>query len=148
MVDVSMWQTALISLGSALVGGSFVHFLAGRRDIDSKRRDLVVKHKMELWKLIDQQNGLAAKSLGIDVPDLTPWEQIVREIQLLGTNEQILWVHEIVNGVNTGNQVSFNPLLDSLKKELRNELGLQDSSHPYFWFRVKNVRELESGAKQ
>jgi hypothetical protein len=134
MVD---WTTPLISFCAAVGGGLVAHFLSVKRDKASKRRELVVMKKMELWKAVDAQNGLAEDALGNKKPDISGWEDIVRDVQLLGTNKQIELVHEIIKGIGKKTEVSFNPLLNSLQSELRSELGIEEAKRGYFWFRVE-----------
>jgi hypothetical protein len=129
--------TTLYALSSAVIGGLLVHYLSIKRDRASKRRELVVMKKMELWKAIDAQNGLAEDTLGNQKPEISGWENIVRDIQLLGSNNQIELVHEIIKGIHNKVEVSFNPLLNSLQSELRRELGMEAANRGYFWFRVE-----------
>ena len=141
MADVNLWQTALVSLASALVGGSFVHFLSLKREKTSKRRDIVVKYKMDLWRLIDKSNGLAAETASSEEFDPFNWEEISREIQLLGTDKQIAMVKEIASAMGTNVEVPFVPLMKSLQDELRQELGMKQAAVPYFWIRIKKAAQ-------
>jgi hypothetical protein len=138
----------LIPFLSALVGGLVAHLLSISRDQTAKRRELTVKSKMELWKLIDEQNNAASRSIGTPNPDLKAWEEIVRDVQLLGTNEQIKLVEKIVNGVHAKEKVSLKPLLESLQKEIRRELGLNIHTPSYFWFRTRNISQPGSGTTE
>ena len=140
-------QTAIFSLFAAIIGGFVSHLLSKRRDRDAKRRELTTGYKIELWRLIDEQNGLAQNKVGNAEPNLAPWESIVRDVQLFGSNIQIELVHEIVVGISSKNAVSFNNLLNSLQNDLRTELGMEPASKKYFWFRLKKNGEPEIGAK-
>jgi hypothetical protein len=133
--SLGQWGAPLLSFVSALLGGLVAHYLSMYRDRASKRRELGLKSKMELWKLIDGQNTGAAMAMGRDEPNISEWEGIVRDIQLLGTSEQIEQVLNIVKGMNEQKDVSFNPLLNSIQKEIRKELGMSPATTQYFWFR-------------
>jgi hypothetical protein len=131
------WATAGVSFLSAIGGGLIVHYLSLSRERIAKRREILVRGKMELWKLVDQNNGLAADSAGVSRSDPTKWEEIVREVQLLGTDDQIKMVKEITDNFGKENESSIFPrLMKSPQNELRNELGMKNSTTPYFWVRI------------
>ncbi len=132
-----LWQTAIVSIFSAFIGGFFVHFLATRRDRDSKRRELVTKHLIELWRKIDSQNTVANNAVGAPEHDPSGWAQIVGDIQLFGSEEQVELTHKFANGYANQNTSDTTELLESLKHGLRNELGLSKLKQNYFWFRVR-----------
>jgi hypothetical protein len=146
MADASLWQTAVVSLGSALVGGYFVHLLSGLRERNSKRRELVTKYLIEIWQTIESVN----KSKENDA--LLRFEKPVADIQLFGSDSQIEIVHSIVNEIVKNQTSDTTDLLVNLRDSLRNELGLPKLSHKFFWFRSipiaskseKNIRKKRS----
>jgi hypothetical protein len=131
---------------SAVVGGVIVHFLTASRERAAKRREILVRGKAELWKLLDKSNGLADESVGKLNYDVLNWEEISREIQLLGTDEQIKMVQEITVGIGKDVKVPYPELMKSLQNELRQELGMKKSKVPYFWTRIRkfDVEKIES----
>jgi hypothetical protein len=150
VVDVSWWQTALISLVSALLGGAFVHFLASRRDRESKRRELVTKHLIELWRKIDALNSIAATTVGAPEPDVSGWSEIVGDIQLFGSEKQIELIHKFAREFGAQKFSDTTELLDSLRYSLRKELGLSEPKQKYLWFRAHRKMagsEVESKTK-
>jgi hypothetical protein len=150
MADISLWQTAAVSVGSALVGGAFVHILAGRRDRDTKRRELVTKHLIELWRKIDAQNSIATAMVGDPEPDLSGWSEIVGDIQLFGSERQVELIHKVAHEINTDKFSDTTELLNGLRSSLRKELGLPEPKLKYIWFRAnrKNANsEIENKTK-
>jgi hypothetical protein len=132
------WTSVAIPLVSAVVGGLLVHFLALSREKAAKRREIIVRGKMEVWKLLDRNNGLAADSVGAKVSNPKDWEEIVREIQLLGSDTQIKMIDEITSNIKSETVSPLYPLLmKSLQNDLRRDLGMKESKHPYFWFRIE-----------
>ena len=139
--------TPVISFFAAIAGGLVAHFLSLSREKTSKRREIMIKYKMELWRLIDKSNGLAAETVGDKSYDAANWEEIVREIQLLGTDEQIAMVKKIAAAIGTDKDVPFVPLMKSLQDELRHELGMKKAVVPYFWTRVTKSSPVKSEIK-
>ena len=142
------WNALAIPLLSALIGGLVVHFLSLRREKASKRRETMVKYKMELWRLIDKSNGLAAEASDGESFDPSNWEEITREIQLLGTDTQIEMVKQITNGIGLDKEVPFVALMKSLQDDLREELGMSKANAPYFWTRIKKSAQPKSEITQ
>jgi hypothetical protein len=136
MTDVSLWQTGLVSVFSAAIGGVIVHLSASRRDREIKRRDLVTKHLIELWQKIDLQNIIATQAVGAPEPDPKAWPDIVANIQLFGSDAQIQMMHKFVQEFHGQKISDTTDLLNDLRDSLRKELGLEKPQQPYFWFRI------------
>ena len=140
--------TPFISFFAALVGGLVAHYLSISRDRAAKRRELMIKHKIELWKSIDQQNEDATATFENRIPDYSAWEGIVSDIQLLGSNKQIEQAYDIIVSISEKKYVSFIPLLTSLQHDLREELGLEKAKKEYFWFRTGKSKASTDASKQ
>jgi hypothetical protein len=139
------WGNAALSLVAAVIGGAIAHHLTLSRDKAAKRREILVRGKTDLWKLIDKSNGVAEDAIGNNSYDLANWEEISRDIQLLGTDEQIVMVKKITDSIGKkAEDVEFPQLMKSLQNELRQELGMEKSSVPYFWIRTKKTSQQKS----
>jgi hypothetical protein len=130
MADVSLLQTGLVSLGSALVGGAFVHFLAGRRDKEAKRRELVTKHLIDIWNDLDIAGN--PKSFA----DSTRMERAISNIQLFGTEQMIKMARANALEFSAKGKTDNLEILSSLRDELRTELGLSPTSQKYLALRI------------
>ncbi len=146
MADTSLWQTAVVSLVAALVGGYFVHFLSGLRDRNSKRRELVTKYLIEIWQTIESVNKSEESNV------LRRLEKPIADIQLFGSDHQVKIAHSIVNEIVKNQTSDTTDLLVDLRDSLRDELGLPKLQHKFFWFRSapiaspnkKNIRKKQS----
>jgi hypothetical protein len=145
--EVPFWVMPITSLVAAIIGGLIVHFSSIWREKAAKRRELLVKGKMELWNLLDKNNGVAAESIGRTELDLSSWEEITRSVQLFGTDKQMkLWQKAM--SLEIKDEVGpYSELMKSLQNDVRSEVGMKKSYVPYFWMRIKKESN-ESLAKK
>ncbi len=129
------WRLALsIAIPGVIViaGWFFVHWLNARRDLAARKREARV-------------NGLEAAYLRVAKTSNQPqhthemmdeFELFISEIQLYGTQRQVELMGQVVEGFKVpNNRVNFDPLLKSLRDELRRELELEPIAGEVWWLR-------------
>ncbi len=68
-------------------------------------------------------------------------EKIVSEIQLFGSNEQVELAKKLANDVANGEQFALDPLINSLRTELRQQLELKRIEGNVTWLRWSEKKE-------
>jgi hypothetical protein len=123
-------QTVLTPLFFAIIGGVIVHVLAIRRDRDTKRRELVTKHLIEIWSDLDAAGQPRNNS------DVLKMEQAVSNIQLFGSEEMIGMARAAAIEMSTAHTTNVTRLLTNLRDALRSELGLSATTQKYIALRI------------
>jgi hypothetical protein len=103
-----------------VVGWYVVHQLTIKRDQANKRRDLRVQYLIKAYRRLEFAGN---RPLTEEVaPEL---ERAVADIQLFGTPKQVELVQTFALGFAENKRHSLDPLLNDLRRELRNELNLE-----------------------
>ncbi len=63
-------------------------------------------------------------------------ERAVADIQLLGSHEQIVLVQQFATDLGEGRTAELNPLLNSLRDSLRDELDAGRTMRRLVWLRI------------
>jgi len=124
VTSFSLW----IPLASAVVGGLVVavfnHFFTKRRESDNEKRKVRVGYLLDAYRRLE-----AAANREISNDELkTAFESAVADIQLLGTKQQIETALGYIVDHADGNGAKINILLELLRDDLRQELGLRKSN--------------------
>ena len=124
VTSFSLW----IPLASAVVGGLVVavfnHFFTKRRESDNEKRKVRVGYLLDAYRRLE-----AAANREISNDELkTAFESAVADIQLLGTKQQIETALGYIADHVDGNDADINILLELLRDDLRQELGLRKSN--------------------
>jgi hypothetical protein len=124
--------TALYSLVSAIVGGIIVaisnHYLASRREIAQKQRDLALSKLVDAWLLL--QDACEKK---ISKPDLQKFEEAVRLVVLFGSDRQIDEIELAAKAITSGQIGDFTSVIVSLRRDIRQKLQIEGRDR-HFWF--------------
>lgn len=127
-INVSHLVTALV----ALAGWFVVHRLSAWRDrVDHNRR-------IRTEFLIEAFQNLANSANRPPTPSsqyFRDMESAVADIQLFGSKSQIQMVDSFTKEFEEEKAASLNPLLSSLRSELRKELGYEQIEVNVRWFR-------------
>jgi len=128
------------AFASAVFGGLIVaasnHFLTARRDRSKRFSDHRIKMLLEAWKKIeaasniDDWKGRDKAKLYLDLEDA------YASVILLGTDEQIAVAKKFAKSVGQGLGASSLDLLNLLRKNLREELGLSETKEDFFFLRM------------
>lgn len=133
--DSDLQALAPLLAAVVAVGGWYVaHWLNEARDLKNKRHDFWIKFLIGAYQRLE--DGCNRGSLeGTDFAH--GFESALRDIQLLGTNQQVELAKRMVHGIaQKVPNVSAGPLLLSLRDELRKHLGLQVLGEEPLHFRL------------
>lgn len=131
-IDWGTVITITIPSSTVIVGWFLVHWLTGRRELVSRKREARVKALESAYmRLADSSNRREISDEQIDEV-----EKFVFEIQLYGTLNQIELMKQIVEGFKEpGNAVSYDQILSDLRDTIRTELDLENIEGSVWWFR-------------
>lgn len=122
----------LITVGVALVGWLAVHrFSAWRDRVNHKRKmqtDFLVKAFQNLANAANRQFSPGAAHL-------RDMESALADIQLFGTKAQVKLVMDFADEFENKKAASLDPLLNSLRQDLRKELGFDQIDGNVKWVR-------------
>lgn len=124
----------LITVGVALGGWLAVHrFSAWRDRINHKR-------KMQTDFLVTAFQNLANSAnrpFVAGAEHLKDMESALADIQLFGSRKQVQLVEDFAKEFSQANSASLDPLLNSLRQDLRKELGYEQIESNVKWVRFE-----------
>lgn len=146
----------LITTGAGIYGWYRVDNLGAARDLKNKQREVKVQYLIEAYRCmamdIAGRNSVNKPIAGETQEEinnrLKNIERAITDIQLFGSNSQIKTLHKICNDINekmrtpgvTDISVETRDLLEGLRNELRNYLGLkevEDTEKEIFHLRLR-----------
>jgi hypothetical protein len=121
--------TALIAVLGWLAG----HYFSDKRDRSNKKRELTTKHLINAYSVLTNE---------VSHRKQTPERQqkpeyIITEIQLFGSAEQVILAKKLANEVAAGREFELDPLINSLRTDLRIQLELEPINGNVTWLRFK-----------
>lgn len=121
----------IVTIFLAVVGWVIGHYFTDRRAIKSKRRDIVSEHLINAFRILTNE---------ISHREQTPerrkkLENILSDIQLFGSIDQVTLARRLADEVAAHKVFELDPLINSLRDDLRNELGLKNVSGNIKWLR-------------
>lgn len=120
-------MTAFLAVSGWLIG----HYFTTKRDVSNKRRELVLKHLIEAYKVITNDISQRPQTQETNLK----LENILTNIQLFGSSEQIDLAKELSDEVAHGGVFELNPLINSLRDDLRKQLNLPKIDSDIKWLR-------------
>lgn len=120
----------LISIASWFIG----HSLSKKRDFINKKKELRIQYLINAWQLIEnasnRHDNLALKN----------FEKAIADIQLFGTLQQIQLSRDIAINFSLNKSANCDLLLEELRNDLRNELGLEKvESSKFISLRINKI---------
>lgn len=115
----------------ALISLIASHQFAAWRDRENKRREHRVNYLIQAFRSLSKANHHPKL---YEIADEV--EQAVSDIQFLGNKQQILAAQEFANQLGTNQIADLDPVLFSLRRELRKELGREAYSGKLIWLRI------------
>lgn len=115
--------TVLIAVAGWILG----HKLNARRDRINKHREIRLKYLIDAYRNLVNTTGRTE----LDSQETRDQRDAVADIQLFGTREQIDHLLELRK-----NSKDINPLINSLRDELRKELDLPPANINVHWIRL------------
>jgi len=130
--------TPLSMVGSAIIiilGWSFVHRKSAERDLANKRRELRVEYLIGAYRRLENaSNRQGTKESFLEV------EKAIADIQLFGTSAQVELARTFASDFVENRSASLDSLLSELRKDLRRELDLEETSSNTIFFRYVEPR--------
>ncbi len=135
------WIKLIVTIVLTIFGWIAVGWINAKRDKSNKRRELVVEHLINAYRILAQE---------IAHRELTPenrkkFENLMAEIQLFGSKEQIELAKKISLEIEEKGVSEIDPLVDSLRSSLRKELLLEEVNDKIIWLRFKDDFKKDIG---
>lgn len=108
--------------------GNWLNHLRARND---KRRELVVQHLIEAYRILTQDIGRRDTS----IESITKLENLLSEIQLFGSAKQVDLARKLSNETASEGVSEIDPLIENMRDSLRKELGLEAVEGKTIWLR-------------
>lgn len=129
-MDISFLKI-IITVALAVTGWLIGHHFTTRRDVSNKRREFVIGHLIEAYQIIANDISQRPQTSETNLK----LENILTNIQLFGSLEQITLAKELSDKVAHGGVFMLNPLINSLRDDLRKELNLPRIDSDIKWLR-------------
>lgn len=114
-----------------VVGWIVAHYFTSQRDKINKRRELTTMHLINTYKILSHEINQR--------PETDEWksnvEKVINEVQLFGSKEQIRLVLEIQKKLVEHKTANTDFLVNSLRTQLRKDLGLEKIDGDVHWVR-------------
>lgn len=121
----------VVTVSIAVAGWSIAHYFTVKRDVSSKRRELVTQHLIEAYQILT--NDISHRELTKEREEKL--ENMLTQIQLFGSIEQIRLAKELIDGLANKKSFELDPLINNLRDDLRKQLNLLPVSGNARWLR-------------
>jgi len=118
----------------AVLGWLVANYLTNRRNIVQRKKELTVKHLINAYRILT--NEISGRELNPE--RLRKLGDVLSDIQLFGSSEQIRIVKDLTNTVAKGDTYDLDLLINSLRKDLRAELKLTEVEGNVHWLRFRS----------
>ena len=138
-----IYLTIPITLVTAVVGWIVGHYFTSKRDIQNKRREIIIQH------LIDAYHTLACDFANRSANSMPGgWEKkiedVIAYIQLFGSKQQIELTKKMANDLSINGQCKLDDLINALRRDLRHELKLPAVDGNVQWLRRSTLDTKDS----
>ncbi|MET2985385.1 hypothetical protein [Aureibaculum conchae] len=123
----------LVSVTLAVIGWLIGHYFTERRNKINKRREISLDHLISAYRIITQD----VTHREWDADSRIKFEKVISEIQLFGTKKQVQISIDIINEFAKNRTVNLDILINSLRNDLRNQLGLGKINGNVFHLRTQ-----------
>ena len=128
----------VVTVGLAVGGWLVAHWLSSRRDMRNKQREIQVQYLREAYRAL-----AAACDSGRFSENLQPIQSALNDIQLFGNAAQVEKVGMFVEGMNDKQSANVDALLEDIRNEIRDDLGLEPISGYRWWIQATESREAD-----
>jgi len=134
---ISLMASILLAVASWWV----VSYLNSSRDRKNKKRELVVTHLVDAYRVLTQEIGRRETT----PESMTKFENLMTEIQLFGSREQVEMAKKISKETAENGVSEIDPLIEVLRSNLRRELNLEELDEPTIWLRFTENFKPDKG---
>jgi hypothetical protein len=99
-----------------------------------KRRDLSLEYLINAYRVIADEISQRPETKEAN----KKLEAIITDIQLFGSPEQVEMAQKLAHAVASGGEFQLNQLINSLRHDLRKQIGLKPVSDSVTWLRFKD----------
>lgn len=120
-----------VTISLAVLGWIIAHWFTTRRDRALKRRELSIQYLIEAYRVL--ANEISHRD---QTPDRTlKLENMLSDIQLFGSLKQVQLARTLADELASKRNFELDPLINSLRDDLRKELGLSRVEGNVRWIR-------------
>jgi hypothetical protein len=131
MEDTSDMMKLLIPAVVVMIGWIISHQFSSWRDRENRRREHRLNYLIDAFRSISKaSHHPALHEIAQDI------ERAVSDIQFLGSQRQIKAAQEFANSLAGSKKADLDPLLTSLRDELRREVGREPFTGPILWLKI------------
>lgn len=123
----------VVTSAIVILGWFFVHYLTARRDHKNKKRELRLEYLIRAYRELGMAAARPANS-----EYLKNLESGFHDVQLFGNSEQLKLLEEIFLSHEKFGGANLEPLLNSLRTELRELLGQSTANTELKFYRTGN----------
>ncbi|MEZ4809748.1 MAG: hypothetical protein R2819_05255 [Allomuricauda sp.] len=115
----------------AVLGWLIGHYFTSKRNIVQKRRDISIEYLIMAYRVLTTEISHRKETK----ERFLKLENILSDIQLFGSEHQILLAQQLADVVASGGTFDLDPLINSLRDSLRTELNLSKVKGNVKWLR-------------
>lgn len=133
------YVTLLVSSAVVIVGWFIAHFFSEKRDHMNKKREVRLEYLINAYRTLGMAAARKPKS-----EQFKNLESGFHDIQLFGNSEQLALLTDILESHAKTGGANVEPLLNSLRKELRELLGLSKAELKLIFFRTDSYQKAQA----
>lgn len=123
----------IITITLAVLGWLIAHYFTAKRDSANKRREIRLQYLINAYQIITNEISHRERS-----PERNEkLENLLSDIQLFGSDHQVELAKQLATDVAAGIGFELDPLIVSLRNDLREELNLSEINGNVKWLRFK-----------
>lgn len=126
----------LATIVLAVIGWIVGYYFTTRKDINQKRRDISIEHLINAYRILTNEISHREGNKERDIK----LENILSDIQLFGSEEQVQLAKNLADAVASGKEFQLDPLINSLRNDLRKIIGLKKIKGNVKWLRFNNIK--------
>ncbi len=119
----------------AVIGWLIAHHFTAQRTLAVKRRDVTLEHLISAYRILT--NEISQRTL--DADRSKKLECLLSDIQLFGSKDQVNSAREMIDQVVAKKSFDLDPIINSLRDDLRKQLQLEEVSGNVKWLRYENI---------
>lgn len=120
----------------AVLGWIIGHYFNSKRTRDQKRRDISVEHLINAYRIL--ANDISHRKETFERSEKL--ENILTDIQLFGSSCQVELAKKLAEDISSGGEFQLDPLINSLRNDLRSELRLSKIDGNVKWLRFDSTK--------
>lgn len=105
----------------AVIGWIFAHKYTSKRDVFNKKREIRIEHLINAYRTLAYD--VCARTANKKVSEALI--SVLTDVQLFGSTEQIEMAHVLMDEAASRKPYNLDPLLNSLRNDLRLQLNLK-----------------------